>query len=126
MNPLFVRVGNVITDEAPQALFVQRDHVVQQLTPATSDPPFRDAVLPGCLEARAFGFQTGGFQERDDIGAELRVAVENDVTIRGCLWKRFTQLLDDPLRSWVAGQVEVQDLPTSVFDDEQALEQLKG
>jgi hypothetical protein len=42
------------------------------------------------------------------------------------LWWRFTQLLDDPLRSRMAGHVEVQDLPTSVRDDEKAVEQLEG
>ena len=33
MNTIFVEVGNVITDEAPQVLFVQRDHMVQHLAP---------------------------------------------------------------------------------------------
>jgi hypothetical protein len=35
-------------------------------------------------------------------------------------------LLDDPFRSRVSGHVEVQNLPASVLDDEQAIQHLEG
>jgi hypothetical protein len=34
-------------------------------------------------------------------------------------------LLDDPLRSRVSGHVEVQNLPASVLDDDEAIQQLE-
>jgi hypothetical protein len=40
--------------------------------------------------------------------------------------KGLTQLLDDPLGSRVSGHVEVQNLPTSVLDDEEAVHYLEG
>lgn len=38
VNAVFVKVADVVTDQASQMLFVQRDHVIEQLTPT---------VLPG-------------------------------------------------------------------------------
>ena len=55
-----------------------------------------------------------------------RVLLRRAVAIRGCLGKRFAQLLDDPLRRRVSGHVEVQDLAASVFDREEAVERLEG
>ena len=48
------------------------------------------------------------------------------VAIWDCFGKRFAQLLDDPLRRRVPSHVAVQDLPASMFDDEEAVEQLEG
>ena len=118
-------VAHVITDQPAKMLLVQRDDMVQDLAAAIPDPAFRDSVLPGRLDARSLGFQTRCFQECDDFTVELRVAVEDDVTIRGSLGKSLTQLLDNPLRSRVSCCVEVQDLAPSVFDDEEALQQFE-
>jgi hypothetical protein len=38
---------------------------------------------------------------------------------------KASQLLDDPIGSWVAGHIQVQDPASSVLDDEEAVEQLK-
>ena len=46
--------------------------------------------------------------------------------MRGSLGKSFAQLLDEPVRSRVPSQVEVQDLAASVRDYEKAVEQLEG
>ena len=122
VNPIFVKVGNLLPDEAPQVRFVQRNHVVQHLAPTASHPSFRDSILPGRSDTRPFGFQTGGFQELDDIRVELRVAVQNRVTVGASVGKALPQLLDDPLRRRVSGHVAVQDVATSVRDDEQSSE----
>jgi hypothetical protein len=52
--------------------------------------------------------------------------IQDDVTIRASLGKGLTQLVDNPLRSRVSGHVEVQNLPTSVLDDEEAIQHLEG
>ena len=126
MNAVVVMVVRVIADQPSEMLFVQCDDMVKDLAPATSHPSFSDPILPGRLDTRSLGLQTGGFQERNNLGVKLRIVVKDDVAIRGCLRKCFTELSHDPLRSWVAGHVEVQDLPTSVFDDEEAVKQLEG
>ncbi len=126
MNTVLVVVVHVITDQSTKMLFVQRDDMVEDLAPATSHPAFRDPVLPGRLDARLLGGQPRRLQESDDVGVKRRVAVEEDVTVRASVGKGLPQLLNDPLGSRMACDVEVQDLPTSVFDDEEAVEELEG
>ena len=95
------------------------------LTAATSDPTLGGFVLPGCLHARSFRCQTRRLQERRHGIVELRVSIEDHITIGTSFQKRFTQLLDDPVRTGVPRHVEVQDLPTAVFDYKKAVEQLE-
>jgi len=52
VNTVFLVVADVISHQSPEVLFVQRDHVIQQLAPATPNPPLCGAILPGCLDAR--------------------------------------------------------------------------
>jgi hypothetical protein len=118
-------VAHVIADQAAKMPLVQRDDMVKDLSATTADPPLRSAVLPWCLNARPFGVQARRLQERDHPGVELRIAIEDDVPVRGSLWKRFAQLLDNPLRGRVSSDVAVQDLASSVFDHEEAVQQLE-
>ena len=50
VRPVFVVVADVIRQEPLQVLFIERDHVVQQIAPATLDPALGYAVLPRTLE----------------------------------------------------------------------------
>ena len=107
VNAVVVVVVHVIADQPAEMLFVQGIDMVQDFAPNTPHPSFRDPVLPRRLDARPFWFQTSRLQKRNHVSIEFRIAVQDHVSVRGCLRKRFTQLLDDPLRSWVAGHVEV-------------------
>src|SRR5438105_3959816 len=44
VNPIVVKVGNVVTNEAPQVLFVQGNHVVQHFPPTATHPSLSDTV----------------------------------------------------------------------------------
>jgi len=61
-----------------------------------------------------------------DIAIELRIAIQDDVAVRPCFGEGFTQLLDYPLRIWMSGHVEVQNLPSTVLDNEKAIEELES
>jgi len=50
VRPVFVVVADVFGQEPLQMLFIERDHVVQQIAPATLDPALRYAVLPRTRE----------------------------------------------------------------------------
>ena len=69
MNPIFMEVRDVVT--ASEVLFVQRNDVVQDLSPAAADPSFRDAILPGRLDARLPGLQARCLQKGDDIAIDF-------------------------------------------------------
>ena len=125
VNAIVVMVVHVIADHSAEMVFVQRDDMVQDLAPNTPDPSFRDPVLPGRLDARPYWFETRGLQKRDHASIEFRIVVEDRVSIWGSFGKRFAQLLDDPVCSRVAGDVEMQDLSPPLFDDEKAVQQLE-
>ena len=55
VNSIFVMVVHVIADHPAKMWFVQRDHVVEDLSPATSHPSFRNSILPRRLYTRPFG-----------------------------------------------------------------------
>jgi len=82
-------IVDVITDQAAQVPFIQRDDVIEHLAAATPDPSFRGSVLPGRLHARSFGPQPGRLQESDHVGVEDRIAVQDHITIGGCFRKGF-------------------------------------
>src|SRR5215510_5824693 len=100
--------------------FIQRDDMVQHLSATTSHPAFRSSILPGRSDARPLRFQTCRPQKCDDIIAELRVSIHDDVTIGSGLGKGFAQLLDDPVCARVSSDVAVHDLTPAVLDDEEA------
>ena len=70
VNSVFVMVVHVIAHQPTEVRFVECDHVIEDLAPATSHPSLRDSILPRCLYARSFGFQPRCLQERDDLVIE--------------------------------------------------------
>ena len=85
--------------------FVQHDDMVQDLSPATSNPSLGGSILPGRLDARPLRLQTRRPQERDDSGTEFRVAVQDHLTAN--FRESLAQLLDDPLRTRMSSNVEM-------------------
>ena len=51
VNSIFVMVVHVIAEHPAEMWFVQGDHVVEDLSPATSHPSFRNSILPRRLYA---------------------------------------------------------------------------
>src|ERR1035441_7877002 len=47
VGSVVVIIGNVLGEESLQMAFIQRDHVVEQVAAATSDPTLGDTILPG-------------------------------------------------------------------------------
>ena len=125
VNAILVMVPDVVVDDPSEMLFIQRDDVIEDFSAAAAYPPFRQSVLPRCLDARSLRLQSRRSQERDNFVVEFRVAVQNHVAVRASLRKGLAQLLDYPPRSRVAGHIAMQDLPAGVFDDEEAVEQLE-
>ena len=81
LNAVLMIIVHVIADKSAKMLFVQRDDRVKNLAAATSHPALRDAVLPGCLDARPFGFQTCRLQERGEASTEFRIPLQDHVSV---------------------------------------------
>ena len=125
MNSVLLMVGHVFANESAQMPFIQHDDVVQKLSATASDPPLRESILPGRLDVRPFGRQTSTFQECDHLSIELRVVVEDDVSIWSGFRECLPELLDYPIRTRMLGHVEVDYFSTPVLDYEEAVQHPK-
>ena len=105
--------------------FVQRDDMVQDLFPATSNPSFRSSILPGRLDACPLRFQTRRLQKRNDRGIKCRIAVQDHVTVWASFRKGLAQLLHDPLRTRISSNVEMENSAAPMLDDKEAVQQLE-
>jgi hypothetical protein len=94
MSPVLLVIRDVFSQEPAKMAFIQRDDMVEDLPASTSDPAFRDSILPRSLYARSFRLQTRGLQERDHFSIELRIVIQNDVTIRLLSGECLPKLLD--------------------------------
>jgi hypothetical protein len=101
---------------------IQRNDVIKQLSAATSDPPFRDSVLPWCLNACPHRLQTSALQKTDHFSIELCVSIEDHVAIRPSFWEYFTQLLEHPFRCGMASDVAVENATASMLDYEETVQ----
>lgn len=126
MNAVLVMIGDVIADESAQVAFIQRDHMIEELAAATSDPALRHSILPWRLHARSLRRQTAVFEERHHVGIKLRVVIENHVSIRFTARECLAQLLQHPFCRGMTGNVGVQNLPTAMLDDKETVQKSEG
>jgi hypothetical protein len=106
--------------------FIQRNNVVQQVSPTASRPPLRDAILPWTSEGSSLGNDPCRFERCDHLKPKLRIAIKDQVLVSGFKGKRLAQLLDDPSARRMLRDVNVQDVPPVMTDDEEAVEHAKG
>src|SRR5216684_189792 len=125
VNAIVMVIVHVCSDQPVEMPFVQRDDLVEEIAPAAAHPALGDAVLPWRLNGRARRVQTCGFQEPDDIAVKRRVVVKQHEAMRTIARKYIPQLLHDPRGCRLASHVDVQDPAPTVFDDEEAREQLE-
>src|SRR5215510_11700946 len=123
VNTVLMVIGYVITQYPAEMFFVEWDHMIEDFTATRSHPSLGNSVLPRRLHARLLDFQTRRLQKGDHIGVVSRIAIEDCVTIPTSLGEGFTQLLHHPLGCRVSRHIEVQDLPASMLDDEEAMQQ---
>jgi len=99
-------------------LFIERDQVVQQIAPTTLDPALGYAVLPRTLERGSQGSDRQGSNGSRNLHSIFAIAVKNKKPQRRVKRKRFPELLHNPLARRVLGNVEVQNPPSIVANDE--------
>ena len=70
VNAILLVVAHVVAHQPPEMCFVQCDDMVQDLSPATSDPALRQTILPGCLHARPFGLKSRRLPKREHFAGK--------------------------------------------------------
>lgn len=122
MSSIRMIITEVISTQTAQMGLVEHDHMVQQISSSTPNPPFSHPVLPGTLILSADRLHAHGFDRVDDAGRELRITIQDQVTVCALVRKGLSQLLHYPLAGGVLRHVEVQDSSRAMTDDEETVE----
>src|SRR3984893_3385359 len=126
MRAVFVVVANILREEAFQVAFVSCDDGIQEIMPTTPYPTLCDSILPRSLERGADRTHAQGLNRCGHFQSILGITIKDDEPRCGSKWKCFSQLLDDPRACRMLCDIEVQDAPTIVADDEKAIEHPEG
>jgi hypothetical protein len=86
----------------------------------------RHAILPRTFEGRSYWAHLQGSNGRWNLQSVLPIPIKDQKSVSRPERKRFPQLLNGPLACRVLGDVEVQDAPTIVADDEEAVQHAEG
>src|SRR5712664_3362043 len=126
MRAVLVVVANILREQAFQVAFVNCDDVIQEITAATPYPTLCNSILPRTFESGADRTHAEGSNRCGDFQSILGITIKDDEPRCGSKWKCFSQLLDDPRACRMLCDIEMQEAPTIVTDDEKAIEQAEG
>ena len=76
VGSVVVIIGNVLREESLQMALIQRDHVVEQVAAAASDPTLGDPILPGTPNRGTDRCHLQRAHRRWHFQAVLRIMVE--------------------------------------------------
>src|SRR5260221_7120761 len=119
-------VANILREQAFQVAFVNCDDVIQEITPATPYPTLCNSILPRTFERGADRIHHQGSNRCGDFQSILGITIKDDEPRSGSKWKCFSQLLDDPRACRMLCDIEMQDAPPIVTDDEKTIERAEG
>ena len=122
MCAVLVVVANILREPPFPVACVNCNDVIQEITPATPYPTLCDSILPRTLERGADRTHAQGANRCGDFQSILGITIKDAEPRSGSKWKCFSQLLDDPRACRMLCDIEVQDTPTIVTDDEKAIE----
>ena len=126
MGPVLVVVADILRDEPLQMALIEGDDVVQQVTPTALHPSFGDSVLPRASERGPHGSDGHRPHCNGNFQAILGVPIKDEKPGSRLIRESLAQLLHDPTAGGMAGDIEVQDAPPAVIDDEKAVEHAEG
>ena len=106
-------------------VFVQDDHVVEKFATYGTDNTLGRPVLPWAPECGPLWIDLEALDRTRDCMRENRVVVVDQVSMGWFIGERLAELLDHPTRSWILGDVEVENSSPSVIDREPDVQQAK-
>ena len=126
MGSVLIVIGNVLGQKPPEMTLVQGDDVVQQLTSATANPALRNSVLPQALYRGLEANNAHGAKRRGNSQPVFCVVIEDEKLCRRLVGKRFPQLLHNPGTGRMARDIQVQDAPAAMANNEEAIVKTEG
>jgi hypothetical protein len=122
VGSVIVIIGQILTPQSSQMLLIEGNDMIKYLAASTADPALRDSVLPRAPNTRANRLDAACLEEFPYIPAELGVMVEQDIPVAARKRQSLPQLLHDPIAGGMRGGIEMQDSPSTMFDDKEAVE----
>ena len=122
MRSVFVVVSNILGEQALQVRLVHRNDVIQQIASTALDPALGNSVLPWAPDRspnRSHGHRAHRCR---DLEAVLGIAIEDQELLSGLIRECFSQLLNDLGARRMPRDVEMQNLPAMMAQDEKAVE----
>ena len=119
-------VADVLGHQPFEMPLVEHDHMIEQVSPAIADEAFCDSVLPGTAKASSLGFYPEALDGADDLFAEVRCPVEDQIARRRAIRKSLAKLLADPCATRMYGDAAMEDVPPVVGDHKEAIKDIKG
>jgi hypothetical protein len=126
VGAVIVIIADVLGEKSLQVVLVQSDDVVEEIPPTAFDPALGNAVLPRTLDGGSHARHVHGTNRSGNYQPVLLVMIEEEELGSGLIGKSFSELLDDPTAGGMPGDIEVDDAPTIVADDKEAVEQVEG
>jgi hypothetical protein len=118
MSSVFMIVADVLRDQSLQVPLVQGNHVIEQVASATFDPTLGNAILPG-----AWAGSSGRCAIDEDCSPSIFcISVKDQEAGNGIERGSLSQLLHDPHARGMLGDVEMQNFPSLMADNEEAVE----
>ena len=112
------RIVQEVGPKSPlQVISVEDDHMIEAFSPDGSNQPFDDAVLPWAGWCRHDLLDVETCQLLVDCSAVHSIAITDQVTRGIPVGNSLNQLLSNPFRGGVFGDVEVQNFPPSVSEN---------
>ena len=90
MTTILVVVANVALYKPDEMPLPEDYDVLNKLPTTASDPALGGSVLPGTAVRDANRLRAHRFDELDHGGTEYGIAVEDQISRRGVVWKRLT------------------------------------
>ena len=105
--------------------FAHDEDVVEACAPDTAEQSFADRVRAWCLDRRSEHLDPGSDCDSLEVRPVLRIVVTNQILRDFPKGHRIAELLRDPLVTWHARHVNVDDTPRGKLDDEEGEERLE-
>lgn len=122
MCTVFMIIANIVREQPPQMRLVQGDNPVQKFVPTAFDPTLRNPVLPGTPKGGSHRIQLEGPYGGRGFRAVFCIAVKDQIPGHRPKRKGFPHLLDNPRGRGMGSNLEMQDPPTIILDDDEAVE----
>jgi len=104
---------------------IQGDHMIKQIASATSHSALCHTILPRAFERSSDRRKLHCRHGCKDFIAKLGVPIKDQELVHMLRREGFSHLLCNPKMSRVSGDIEVEDAPTIMRDDEKQYSTLK-